>query len=131
MLWNARAERSGGPALALFHVQPIVPARTLSKAPSSLRFAGALHSCGCCRGAYAQPRALDGAFTLYYKVIMNTIRDNLLIIVGSFLLLAADWLAFHDFREHHTVTEWLMLVGSMLVFGRLAEVVWKQKFGRS
>ena len=40
-----------------------------------------------------------------------------MIVLGTatLLLAAADWLAFHDLFEHHTVTEYLMLVGSVLV----------------
>ncbi len=32
------------------------------------------------------------------------------------LLLAIDWLAFHDFSEMHTTRDWLTLVSSLLVF---------------
>ena len=42
--------------------------------------------------------------------------DNLLMIGAGLLLLVVNWLAFHDFREAHTVRDWLMLVASPLVF---------------
>jgi len=42
--------------------------------------------------------------------------DNLLMIGAGLLLLVVNWLAFHDFREAHTVRNWLMLVASALVF---------------
>jgi hypothetical protein len=62
---------------------------------------------------------------------MKRIRENVLLIVGACLLLAADWLAFHDFREPHTVRDWLMLCGTILVLTRFAGVLWKEKFGPS
>jgi len=45
-----------------------------------------------------------------------------LIVLGAaaLLLAAADWLAFHDIFEHHTVTDYLMLVASVLVIARFA-----------
>jgi hypothetical protein len=46
--------------------------------------------------------------------MLNT--DSLLMIGASFLLLVVNWLAFHDFREAHTVRDWLMLLASVLVF---------------
>jgi hypothetical protein len=39
------------------------------------------------------------------------------------LLLAADFLAFHDLAEAHTPTEWLTLVASVLTFLYLAQDV--------
>ena len=42
--------------------------------------------------------------------------DSLIMVAASLLLLAVDWLAFHDLREPHTVRDWLMLVASALVF---------------
>jgi hypothetical protein len=42
--------------------------------------------------------------------------DNLLMIGACLLLLVVNWLAFHDFREAHTVRDWLMLVASVLIF---------------
>jgi hypothetical protein len=48
--------------------------------------------------------------------------DNLLMLVASILLLAVNWLAFHDFREAHTVRDWLMLIASLLVIVQFARV---------
>lgn len=56
--------------------------------------------------------------------------DNSLIIAASFLLLVVDWLAFHDFREVHTVRDWLMLTASLLVFIQFAREFWNRNFGR-
>jgi len=56
--------------------------------------------------------------------------DNLLVLVASLLLLAVNWLAFHDFRETHTVRDWLMLIASVLVFLKFAREFWKQHFIR-
>ena len=36
------------------------------------------------------------------------------------MLLAVNWFAFHDFREAHTVRDWLMLFASVLVFIQFA-----------
>ncbi len=45
-----------------------------------------------------------------------------LSLVGAVvLLLLADALAFHDVFEPHTVRDWLMLAGSMLVVVGLAD----------
>jgi hypothetical protein len=52
--------------------------------------------------------------------------DNLLIIVAGLLLLAVNWLAFHDFREPHTVRDWLMLVASVLVFLKFGKEFWNR-----
>jgi hypothetical protein len=41
--------------------------------------------------------------------------DNVLMIAASILLLAVNWLAFHDLREAHTVRDWLTLLASILV----------------
>jgi len=35
--------------------------------------------------------------------MLNT--DNLLMIAASLLLVVVNWLAFHDFREVHTVRD--------------------------
>lgn len=59
--------------------------------------------------------------------MLNT--DNLLMISASLLLLVVNWLAFHDFREAHTVRDWLMLVASVLVFLQFAREFWKRNFG--
>ena len=68
---------------------------------------------------------------MYYKVSVKTIQDSFLMIAASFLLLATNWLAFHDYREAHTPRDWLMLFGSILVFAEFARDVWKQKFRAS
>ena len=59
--------------------------------------------------------------------MLNT--DNLLVIVASLLLLCVNWLAFHDFREAHTVRDWLMLIASILVFLKFAREFWNRHFG--
>jgi hypothetical protein len=60
--------------------------------------------------------------------MLNT--DNLLMIAASLLLLFVNWLAFHDFREAHSVRDWLMLVASILVFIQFAREFWSRNFGR-
>jgi len=49
--------------------------------------------------------------------------DYLLIGIASLLLIAVNWLAFHDFREPHTARDWLMLFASVLVFIHFARVL--------
>jgi hypothetical protein len=58
--------------------------------------------------------------------MLNT--DNLLILAASFLLLAVNWLTFHDFREPHTMRDWLMLAASALVFLQFAREFWNRNF---
>lgn len=41
--------------------------------------------------------------------------DTLLMLVAGLLLLIVNWLVFHDFREPHTVRDWLILLASLLV----------------
>ena len=48
------------------------------------------------------------------------------MIVAAFLLLAVNWLAFHDYNEAHTVRDWLTLLASLLVFVQFARVLWRQ-----
>jgi len=60
--------------------------------------------------------------------MLNT--DNLLMITASLLLLVVNWLAFHDFREPHTMRDWLMLVASALVLLQFARTFWSRNFGR-
>ena len=55
--------------------------------------------------------------------------DNLLMIAASLLLVAVNWLAFHDFLEAHTVRDWLMLYASVLVFIQFAREFWKRNLG--
>ena len=52
--------------------------------------------------------------------------DTVLMVAATLLLLAVDWLAFHDFREPHTVRDWLMLLASALVFIQFARVIWRR-----
>jgi hypothetical protein len=59
--------------------------------------------------------------------MLNT--DNLLMITASLLLLFVNWLAFHDFREAHTVRDWLMLLASALVLLHFAREFWARNFG--
>lgn len=56
--------------------------------------------------------------------MLNT--DNLLIIAASFLLVVVNWLAFHDFREAHSLRDWLMLVASALVLIQFARELWNR-----
>jgi hypothetical protein len=56
--------------------------------------------------------------------------DTLLVLVASLLLLFVNWLAFHDFRETHTVRDWLMLIASILVFLKFAREFWNRYFRR-
>ncbi len=56
--------------------------------------------------------------------------DTLIMIAASLLLLFVNWLAFHDFREAHSVRDWLMLLASALVFFQFAREFWKHSFGR-
>lgn len=53
--------------------------------------------------------------------------DTWLMVVATLLLLAVNWLAFHDFRETHTVRDWMMLLASVLVFIEFTRVLWKGK----
>lgn len=43
-------------------------------------------------------------------------RNVLPLVVAAVLLLAVDWLAFHDIREPHTFRDYLTLIASLLVF---------------
>jgi hypothetical protein len=54
--------------------------------------------------------------------------DTYLMAVATFLLLVVNWLAFHDFREPHTVRDWLMLLASLVVFVEFARIFWKRNF---
>ena len=57
--------------------------------------------------------------------------DAFLMIVAAFLLLAVNWLAFHDYNEAHTVRDWLTLLASLLVFVQFARVLWRQNVRRA
>ena len=56
--------------------------------------------------------------------------DTLLMLITSVLLLFVNWLAFHDFREVHTLRDWLMLSASLLVFLKFARELWNRRFGQ-
>jgi hypothetical protein len=43
-------------------------------------------------------------------------RNAFTLGVATLCLLAVDWFAFHDFREPHTVRDYLTLFASLLVF---------------
>jgi len=60
--------------------------------------------------------------------MLNT--DNLLMLVSSLLILFVNWLAFHDFREAHTVRDWLMLIASTLVLLKFAREFWNRYLRR-
>jgi hypothetical protein len=55
--------------------------------------------------------------------------NTLLMIAASLLLLFVNWLAFHDFREAHTVRDWLILIASVLVFIEFARELWTRNLG--
>jgi len=65
---------------------------------------------------------------LEMKNLLNL--NNLLLLFASVLLLFVNWLAFHDYREAHTVRDWLMLTASALVIVKFAWEVWNQYFKR-
>jgi hypothetical protein len=50
------------------------------------------------------------------------------MIAASLLLLVINWLAFHDFREAHSLRDWLMLAASALVFLQFARAFWIRNF---
>jgi hypothetical protein len=52
----------------------------------------------------------------------NMVRQGLTLGAAAVLLIAVDWLAFHDIREPHTFRDYLTLVASILVIVR---VVWE------
>ena len=56
--------------------------------------------------------------------------DTLLMIIAAVLLLAVNWLAFHDYLEPHTVRDWLMLLASVLVWVQLGRMFWQQNVRR-
>ena len=43
-------------------------------------------------------------------------RKGLTLGAATLCLLVVDWFTFHDFREPHTVRDYLTLVASILVF---------------
>jgi hypothetical protein len=54
--------------------------------------------------------------------------NNLLVLMTGLLLLFVNWLAFHDFRETHSIRDWLMLIASVLVFLKFAREFSNQYF---
>ena len=66
---------------------------------------------------------------LEMKNLLNI--NNMLVLTASLLLLFVNWLAFHDFREAHTVRDWLILIASILVFLKFAREFWYQYFKRA
>ncbi len=57
--------------------------------------------------------------------------SNVLMLTATLLLLFVNWLAFHDFREAHTVRDWLMLIASVLVILKFAGEFWSRHFARA
>ena len=45
---------------------------------------------------------------------------HITLAAASLILLAVDWLTFHDLFEPHTVRDYLTLAASLLVFACLA-----------
>jgi hypothetical protein len=57
--------------------------------------------------------------------------DFVLLIGASLLLLAGNWLAFHDIAEVHTGRDWIMLAASVLVWAYVARVLlWRRVASR-
>ncbi len=56
--------------------------------------------------------------------------NNVLMLTASLLLLFVNWLAFHDFREPHTVRDWLMLIASVLVILKFVGESWSRYSGQ-
>lgn len=52
--------------------------------------------------------------------------DNVLMMLASLLLLAVNWLAFHDLGEPHTVRAWLTLAATILVYLEFGKQLWKR-----
>ena len=46
----------------------------------------------------------------------ETMQRLVTLGMAVFLLLFVDWLTFHDWREPHTVRDYLTLLASLLVF---------------
>lgn len=49
------------------------------------------------------------------------------MLATIFVLLALDWLTFHDFREAHTMRDYLTLFASILVFTYFAMELSKKR----
>jgi hypothetical protein len=52
---------------------------------------------------------------------------SFLMLASIFLLLAVDWLTFHDFFEPHTWRDWLTLLASIFIFIYFALDISKKK----
>ena len=55
--------------------------------------------------------------------------DTWLMVLATLLLVAGNWLAFHDVREAHTVRDWVMLLATVLVLIQFGSVFWQRAFG--
>ncbi len=66
---------------------------------------------------------------LRMKTLLNL--NNVLMLTASLLLLFVNWLAFHDFREAHSVRDWLMLVASVLVILKFVGEFWSRHFAQA
>jgi hypothetical protein len=64
---------------------------------------------------FAIRMVLDWLATIVRETEM-TLKALPLAVVATILLLAVDWLAFHDIHEPHTVRDYLTLLASMVVF---------------
>lgn len=58
----------------------------------------------------------DWATTVLGEMEAKTMRKTLAAGAATLLLLIVDWFAFHDFREPHSVRDYLTLIASLLVF---------------
>ncbi len=57
--------------------------------------------------------------------------NNVLMLTASLLLVLVNWLAFHDFREAHTVRDWLMLIASGMVILKFVGESWGRYFAQA
>jgi hypothetical protein len=51
------------------------------------------------------------------------------LILAAILLLAVDWLMFHDLFEPHSVRDYMTLVASLLVFACLGRMLLARNVG--
>ena len=61
----------------------------------------------------------DWITTVLEETEEETMRKAVTLGVATFLLLFVDWLTFHDWREPHTVRDYLTLCASLFVFACL------------
>jgi hypothetical protein len=52
------------------------------------------------------------------------------MLAAGLLLVFVNFLAFHDFREPHSVRDWLMLIASALLIVQFARIFWSRSIGR-